>query len=1045
MIASRVSNKKLSPLFILIGLTLLLLFAFSVVQQQRASAYSPSEFLSGVNGRVVPNERPPRDDSVAAQAAGVKIGDDGASTALDQWYGEFSARKTKSGPNPIAYERRMAELAQAEALGSSPRALDMGELGTAKMLMIPFEFSGSDTLATCDENGDPVADSMVDGPLHGTIPDPALDGDNNTIWTDDFSIEWYEALMFGDGVGVVRTDLNDGAGVDLTGVSATNWYEEQSEGLYSIDGDIYPAWIQLDHSVAWYGWDGDELNPEGTGYPCDGTPSGYGFEFTIDVANKLNEIDPGFDWAQYDTDGDQIVDHLMVIHAGIDNSAGGGTYGNYQLWAHSWDVYCDKGDGEGLTVGCQVEGEDTPDDESDDIYIANYTHIPEDADIGVVVHEYGHDIGLPDYYDQTGATSNSTAQWIVMSGGSWSGVLGGAQPAPFNPWARYFFGWAEPTVIDYDDAAQMFTIGQSDPTPADTEDSVWINLPDQQVEIENMAGEGKGLHTLLGNNVEHSLTKEFDLSGTTTPVFTFTTYVSIEEDWDYTYVKASTDGGDTWTVLLNEEMFYGTENDNGTPAYQGVGGLTGTYEGTLTYDLSDFAGESSVLFTFEYVSDTAVQEPGMWVDNFSLDDGDTNLYSNDLEDSSDWDNTDGHGGPGWEEVPYSEFYPHYYMLEWRNDEGSIASVGHTQQYYSLAHDQDGWLVDKFSANVPGLLVWYRNNLYDNNQAVNGGREFAPPATGPKGELLLVDSHYEPVVWSGGWWDPTGGEDGTGAPAQEFSNRRGAMDGALTLDETPAWMIHDYADSANEVMDFGSRPAVSAFHDSMRSVPGWVFPGNGFAYRADQDASVVIAGAIPYTTRVRQLAEDGINIGDDRDDLWGIPFASGTLGSGNPGDTNSQYGVNVELVEAAEDGSWGKINVYNQRAAFSSSVDMVDVNGKAGSEFTLTYTTMVENTGTESIDEINVAYALDAALTMDSMSADVGTVDEGDGTWMITDLAAGETATLTVTATGMVESMETLSTAVTANDGILDLGPWFLDTDVNTYVNFMPAIFNMTGR
>ena len=297
MIVSRVSNKKLSPFFILIGLTLLLLLVFSVVQQQQASsAYSPSEFLSGVNGRVVPNERPPRDDMVAAQAAGIRIGDDGAAAALDQWYGEFSARKTKSGPNPIAYERRMAELAEAEALETSPRALDMGELGTAKMLMIPFEFNGSDTLATCDENGDPVADSMVDGPLHGTIPDPSLDGDNNTIWTDDFSIDWYQELMFGDGVGVVRTDLNDGAGVDLTGISATNWDEEQSEGLYSIDGDIYPAWIQLDHSVAWYGWDGDELNPEGTGYPCDGTPSGYGFEFTIDVANKLNEIDPGFDW-----------------------------------------------------------------------------------------------------------------------------------------------------------------------------------------------------------------------------------------------------------------------------------------------------------------------------------------------------------------------------------------------------------------------------------------------------------------------------------------------------------------------------------------------------------------------------------------------------------------------------------------------------------------------------------------------------------------------------------------------------------------------------
>ena len=29
-------------------------------------------------------------------------------------------------------------------------------------------------------------------------------------------------------------------------------------------------------------------------------------------------------------------------------------------------------------------------------------------------------------------------------------------------------------------------------------------------------------------------------------------------------------------VLLNEEMFYGTENVNGTPVWDGPGGLTGT-------------------------------------------------------------------------------------------------------------------------------------------------------------------------------------------------------------------------------------------------------------------------------------------------------------------------------------------------------------------------------------------------------------------------------------------------------------------------------------
>jgi immune inhibitor A len=678
-----------------------------------------------------------------------------------------------------------------------------------------------------------------------------------------------------------------------------------------LTGEIYPNWIQLDHSVAWYGWGngpGSQQNADGN-IPCDGIPSGRGFEFTIDIVNKLNEMDPEFDWAQYDVDGNGIVDHLMVIHAGVDNSANGGTYGNYQLWAHSWDVYCDNDEDGNLDYGCVVDNGGTPDDTSDDIMVANYTLIPEDADIGVVVHEYGHDIGLPDYYDTSGATSNSTAHWIVMSAGSWSGALGGSHPPPFNPWARYFFGWEEPMRVDYNTQKIVETIGQSEPTPTNKLDSLWIDLPVQEITVENLAGEGKGLHAIIGNRVFSTLTHEFDLSSTLSPTFSFSTSFAIEEDWDYTYIRASNDG-ENWDLLLNEEGVYATTDFNGSTAWLGAGGLTGEHTGILTYDLSAYAGLSSVWLQFAYVTDASVQDPGIWVDSFSLDDGNTNLYSNDLEDNSDWAND------GWEEVPYQETFTHYYMLECRNDSGSIASVGHTHQYYSLAHDQEGWLVDKFSANVPGLLIWYRNNFYDNNQIIAGGRGFYSPATGPKGELLLVDSHYEPVVWSGGFWDTEADN-----PFDPFSNRRAAMDGALTLVDTPAWMIHDYANANNEIMDFGSRHAVSSFSDSNRSVPGWLYPGGNFVYPIDQASSVVIPAAGDYSTRVRYLDDTGTMPGEDATELWGLTIGGQVLGSGHPGSAGVQYGVEVKLVDQAEDGSTCTVEVWN---SLQTEVMMNDV-------------------------------------------------------------------------------------------------------------------------
>ncbi|HNS02625.1 MAG TPA: immune inhibitor A [Anaerolineae bacterium] len=907
--------------------TLKLLLAVSLIVSMLAaplavSASSPTkrgpdnptgrELLDSLRGRQFPVETAPRDEQVIAEAAGVPLGATAAEAEAitDAWLKQFTARNEKGGPNPIAAKQRLEDIAAAEAQGKSPMAVGLGEIGEAKMLMIPFEFNGSNTLDRCDGDGNFIDQVTVEGPLHGTIPNPANFGDNNTIWTDDFSIEWYENLMFGDGPGVVRPDLNGGAGVDMTGVSARRWYEEQSENLYTIDGDIYPAWIQLPNSVAYYGWDGDELSPDGIGYPCNGTPSGFGFEFARDTVWGVNAVDPDFDWAQYDTDGDQIVDHLMLIHAGVDNSAGGGEFGNFQLWAHSWDMYCDNdGDGE-LEYGCIVQGQDTPDDPDDDIYAANYTHIPEDADIGVVVHEYGHDIGLPDYYDTSGATNNSSSHWDVMNSGSWNGPLGGSHPVAFSPWARWFFGWSDPLHVDYDATAQEVMIGQSDPTPSGTEDTVWVHLPDQMEEVPNLAGDGGGMHAVLGNYLFSTFQKEFDLTGASAPVFSFDTYFDLEEDWDYTYVRASTDGGATWTILLNNEGVYATANPNGSTAWLGVGGLTGMHDGRLTFDLTPYAG-GSVWLQFAYVTDAATQNPGFWLDNVALDDGAANLYSNDMDDVSDWTNNG-----GWEQVPFNLSTPHYYMLEWRNSQGSIASEGHNWNYQSVAHSQSGWLVDRVPNNTPGLLVWYRNNFYNNNNVVAGGREFHAPAAGAKGSTLLIDAHYDGIQYSGGIWDPSNNE-----AAPKVSNRRASSDGAFTLETTPAWMLHDYGRIVNPVLDFGSRPPVPAFHDSMRSVPGWFLTPAGSVGRVLRDSSVVVPARGIYSTRIRGLEADNAHLAVDGDltAYWGYTVGGLPLGSGNPGDDHVQYGVHFQVLNRAADGSYGVVKIWNSMFEFDGSV------------------------------------------------------------------------------------------------------------------------------
>ena len=73
---------------------------------------------------------------------------------------------------------------------------------------------------------------------------------------------------------------------------------------------------------------------------------------------------------------------------------------------------------------------------------------PENIDVGVISEEFGHAaFGLPDIY--TTDAQASPSNWAIMEAGSWNGILGGMQPAPFPLFFRYLVGWAKPVELDY--------------------------------------------------------------------------------------------------------------------------------------------------------------------------------------------------------------------------------------------------------------------------------------------------------------------------------------------------------------------------------------------------------------------------------------------------------------------------------------------------------------------------------------------------------------------------------------------------------------------
>jgi hypothetical protein len=112
-----------------------------------------------------------------------------------------------------------------------------------------------------------------------------------------------------------------------------------------------------------------------------------------------------------------------------------------------------------------------------------------------------------------------------------------------------------------------------------------------------------------------TLTREFDLTNVSGPVtLSYSMWYDIEENWDYVFVEASTDGK-TWQILTTPS---GTDsNPSGNSYGWGYTGQTGDWV-QEDVDLSQFAGQK-VQIRFEYITDAAVNGEGFLLDDVRVD------------------------------------------------------------------------------------------------------------------------------------------------------------------------------------------------------------------------------------------------------------------------------------------------------------------------------------------------------------------------------------------------------------------------------------------
>lgn len=209
----------------------------------------------------------------------------------------------------------------------------------------------------------------------------------------------------------------EGYSVDGAYGSVKDYYKEVSYSQLNLESVIVGP-ITVSHGFAYYGENASDSSA-----------------VKDMVAEALRKLDSqGFDFSQCDMDGDGEIDGIDIIHAGYGAEYGGNSQ-DY-IWSHKWSlrsaVYYDGVRIYNYHTEAEIDGwESKP--SSNKI-----------TPIGVICHETGHFLGLPDLYD-TDYSSSGVGSFCLMANGSWNG--GGMRPAHMSAWCKVKLGWVSPTEI----------------------------------------------------------------------------------------------------------------------------------------------------------------------------------------------------------------------------------------------------------------------------------------------------------------------------------------------------------------------------------------------------------------------------------------------------------------------------------------------------------------------------------------------------------------------------------------------------------------------
>jgi immune inhibitor A len=592
------------------------------------------------------------------------------------------------------------------------------------------------------------------GPVHNQIEEPdrnwngdATD-DNTTYWIKDFNRQHYLDMMFGNGE------------------SFKDFYLKQSNGRFLAKGDV-SDWVTVPYNEARYGsnniseangyW--NYIKDTAAAWCADQKAQG---KTTQQIADYLKQFDK-VDRYDYNGDGnfnepDGYVDHFQAIHAGEGEEAGGGAQGEDAIWSHRWYAFSNQ---IGYSGPAQNKAGGVPLCDTG-MWIGDYTTEPENGGLGVFTHEFGHDLGLADYYDTMGG-DNGTGFWTLMSGGSWLNHGNpdiGTTPGYMGPHEKLLLGW-----LDYKVASTSgnYKIGPADLASKNAAQALVVPLPAKTVTTEYNTPHSGSYEWWGGSadNLNTTLTRSVDLTGKSSASISAWLWYNIEADYDGLYLEASTDGGSTWAQV-------GAVVDGEQTSWV-----------QKSWDLSAYAGKS-IQVRYRYATDGGLHYEGPFLDDIVITADGATLFSDDVES----------GDNGWTAKGFTrmsgttkEKASHYYLAENRVYSGYDKTLQTGPYNFGWANTKPNW-VERFPYQN-GMLVWYVDNAYsDNNTSQHPGGGWALP----------VDARPAPVTFPDG---------------RMLGNRRQPFDATFGQERTDAVTFHRNGLATT----VPSQPAIPTFDDS----------------------------------------------------------------------------------------------------------------------------------------------------------------------------------------------------------------------------------------